>query len=57
MRSAFRQGLTLVLVTHDPGVGAQCDRIVRMRDGLIVGEEHAAATRGTDAVPAMAAAD
>jgi ABC-type lipoprotein export system ATPase subunit len=22
-----------VIVTHDPGVGAQCDRIVRMRDG------------------------
>jgi putative ABC transport system ATP-binding protein len=33
------QGLTLILVTHDPGVGAQCDRIVRMRDGEIVGEE------------------
>ena len=30
-----RQGLTLVLVTHDPGVGQQCDRIVRMRDGEI----------------------
>ena len=36
------QGLTLVLVTHDPGVGAQCDRIVRMRDGEIVGEERLA---------------
>jgi putative ABC transport system ATP-binding protein len=33
------QGLTIVLVTHDPGVGAQCHRIVRMRDGAIVGEE------------------
>jgi ABC-type lipoprotein export system ATPase subunit len=31
-----REGLTLVLVTHDPGVGDRCDRIVRMRDGLIV---------------------
>jgi putative ABC transport system ATP-binding protein len=31
-----REGLTLVLVTHDPGVGERCDRIVRMRDGLIV---------------------
>jgi len=41
------QGLTLVLVTHDPGVGAQCHRIVRMRDGAIVGEE----------VPDRAAAD
>ena len=33
-----RRGLTLVLVTHDPGVGGRCDRIVQMRDGLIVGE-------------------
>jgi ABC-type lipoprotein export system ATPase subunit len=28
-----------VIVTHDPGVGAQCDRIVRMIDGQIVGQE------------------
>jgi putative ABC transport system ATP-binding protein len=33
------RGLTIVLVTHDPGVGAQCHRIVRMQDGSIVGEE------------------
>ncbi|HVL23711.1 MAG TPA: ABC transporter ATP-binding protein [Thermomicrobiales bacterium] len=32
-------GLTLVIVTHDPGVGAQCDRIVRMSDGEIVGQD------------------
>ncbi len=31
-------GMTLVIVTHDPQVGAQCDRIVRMHDGQIVGE-------------------
>src|SRR3954464_10558214 len=30
------QGLTLVLVTHDRGVGEQCDRIVRMRDGIVI---------------------
>jgi len=34
-----RAGLTLVIVTHDPGVGALCDRIIRMSDGLIVGED------------------
>jgi putative ABC transport system ATP-binding protein len=33
-----RAGLTLVFVTHDPSVGDRCDRIVQMRDGLIVGQ-------------------
>ena len=33
------QGLTIVLVTHDPGVGHQAHRIVRMQDGEIIGEE------------------
>jgi putative ABC transport system ATP-binding protein len=33
------RGQTVVLVTHDAEVGATCDRIVRMRDGLIVGDE------------------
>jgi putative ABC transport system ATP-binding protein len=36
MRTLNRErGATFVLVTHDPGIGAQCDRIVRMRDGQI----------------------
>lgn len=33
------EGLTIVLVTHDRGVGNMCHRIVRMMDGQIVGEE------------------
>jgi putative ABC transport system ATP-binding protein len=33
------QALTFILVTHDRGVGARCGRIVRMRDGLVVGEQ------------------
>ncbi len=30
-----RVGATLVLITHDPGLARQCDRVVHMRDGLI----------------------
>lgn len=33
------EGLTIVCVTHDQGVGNMCDRIVRMHDGEIVGED------------------
>jgi putative ABC transport system ATP-binding protein len=31
-----RNQQTFVLVTHDPRIGALCDRIIRMRDGFIV---------------------
>lgn len=31
-----RDGLSCVIVTHDPGVGAACHRIVQMRDGRVV---------------------
>lgn len=30
---------TIIIVTHDPGVAKQCQRIIRMQDGLIVAEE------------------
>jgi ABC-type lipoprotein export system ATPase subunit len=36
------RGQTIILVTHDAEVGAACDRIIRMRDGLIAGDERAA---------------
>jgi putative ABC transport system ATP-binding protein len=32
-------GQTIVLVTHDQGVGASAGRLVRMRDGRLVGDE------------------
>jgi macrolide transport system ATP-binding/permease protein len=40
----FRQlnredGLTVVLVTHDPNVAAHADRIIRIRDGLVFGDD------------------
>jgi ABC-type lipoprotein export system ATPase subunit len=31
------RGQAFLLVTHDPEVGAACDRIIRMRDGLVLG--------------------
>jgi len=42
------QGLNVVLVTHDPGVGGQANRIVRMRDGKVEsdGPSPGAATKG-----------
>ena len=40
-------GQTFVIVTHDPEVGEACDRIIRMRDGLVV-------SHGRDEVPAVA---
>ncbi|MFN7002632.1 MAG: ABC transporter ATP-binding protein [Roseinatronobacter sp.] len=36
-----RHGATLVLVTHAPELAARCDRVVRLADGQIAGEDHA----------------
>jgi putative ABC transport system ATP-binding protein len=32
------KGITIVMVTHDEEIGAQAERIVRLRDGVVVGE-------------------
>jgi len=33
------QGITLVMITHDPDVARRCQRIIRLKDGLVVSEE------------------
>ncbi|MCM8750063.1 ABC transporter ATP-binding protein [Thermomicrobiaceae bacterium CFH 74404] len=38
-----RNRQTFVIVTHDPRIGAACDRVIRMQDGLIVDDGHALA--------------
>lgn len=40
-----REGATLLLVTHDPELTSHADRIITLRDGLIVSDE----TRGASA--------
>ena len=34
-------GMTLVLVTHDPGIAARASRIIRMKDGRVVSDQPA----------------
>jgi ABC-type lipoprotein export system ATPase subunit len=47
------QGVTIVVVTHDPSVAAYADRVISMLDGRIVGDEPQArggrASRGEQA--------
>jgi ABC-type lipoprotein export system ATPase subunit len=33
------QGLTVIIVTHEPDVGRHCGRIIRMRDGRVEADE------------------
>ena len=44
-----RDGQTIVLVTHDPTVGARASRLIRMRDGRLV-EDSSRAPALTDSV-------
>jgi putative ABC transport system ATP-binding protein len=34
-RELNRDGLTLVVVTHDPSIGEMAGRLIQMRDGAI----------------------
>jgi macrolide transport system ATP-binding/permease protein len=49
-----RQGLTIVLVTHESDIAAYADRIVTMRDGTVISDN--AVPHGTDSPAATGAA-
>ncbi|MFO7559080.1 MAG: ABC transporter ATP-binding protein [Desulfobacterales bacterium] len=34
-----RQGVTVIIVTHDPDVAAQCKRIINLKDGRILNDQ------------------
>jgi macrolide transport system ATP-binding/permease protein len=54
LRSLNRtQGVTMVVVTHEPDIAGYADRIVTMRDGKIVSDERNPATRTGGPVPAV----
>ena len=38
-RSLHDQGMTIVMVTHDPDIAAQCERVVHIKDGLVASDE------------------
>ena len=40
MEVRLEEGAALVLATHDPDVAARADRVVRLRDGELLAEEH-----------------
>ena len=38
LKGIHRQGCTIIMVTHDPGVASQAQRVLTMRDGELVGD-------------------
>jgi macrolide transport system ATP-binding/permease protein len=41
------RGVTVIAVTHEPDIAAYADRVITMRDGLVLSDERAAAKAGT----------
>jgi putative ABC transport system ATP-binding protein len=46
IRELNGEGMTVILVTHDPGVAACCRRVVRIRDGCVESDERTGGSGG-----------
>jgi putative ABC transport system ATP-binding protein len=38
-KELHEDGKTIIYVTHDDNIGAQAERVIRIRDGLVVADE------------------
>jgi ABC-type lipoprotein export system ATPase subunit len=38
-RLNVEKGITILLVTHDPGIAAHADRLITFRDGAVISDE------------------
>ena len=39
LKELHKEGKTIIYVTHDDNIGAQAERVIRIRDGLVVADE------------------
>jgi macrolide transport system ATP-binding/permease protein len=44
------QGITVVIVTHEEEIGQQANRLIRLRDGVVLSDERQSPARGTAAI-------
>jgi ABC-type lipoprotein export system ATPase subunit len=47
------KGITILLVTHDPGIAAHANRLITFRDGAVVSDERS--RNGAAVIPAVPA--